>query len=519
VISALVNAASYEPTLATPGSIVTIFGSNLAITTAVATSVTLPLQLGGASVTQGGVAAPLFYASPSQINFQASNKAGGSFVVTTSAGSSSPYDPSTATPNALDAGGIFTLNSSGCGQGAVLNDPSDGSVSVNSMANSASPGDYVSIFGTGLVEISPTPIGSPAPDSPPAITAGGGLAWDLGAPSFSLPPLIWSGLAPELVGVDQINAQIPANTREGCAVPLQFAGAGLTPPVTIAIRNGGGQCVDPPSAGYGQIIWQKTVSTTSQNVATETDSMTALFEASPGQQALPTPMYADGCPGNVCDTYLANAITLSGPSCAVPGYRSLGAGTVTIQGPSLSPTQAPSAPYQQEQLGGISAYQAVLPAGTIQAGSFTVTASGGTDVGAFQAALKIGSDIQIQTPLEGIVAFSNCASLTIAWTGGDPKSWITVRFIEQEPGAYGGYQDVPYTYQTHTSNATMTIPSPYPLMEENNEFLCMNPSTGPGTIAIEVDPDPSEIATFSASGISLGGQATWKYVHNFQASF
>jgi len=350
------------------------------------------------------------------------------------------------------------------------------------------------------------------------MSAGGGLAWDFGAPSFSLPPLIWSGLAPGLVGVDQINAQIPANTREGCAVPLQFAGAGLTPPVTIAIRNGGGQCVDPPSAGYGQIIWQKTVSTTSQNVASETDSMKAVFEASPGQQALPTPMYADGCPGNVCGTSLPGSTTLFGPSCAVPGYRSLGAGAVTIQGPSLNLTQASIVPYQQGQLGGISAYQATLPAGTVQAGRFIVTAGGGTDVGAFQAALKIGADIQIQTPLEGIVAFSNCASLTINWTGGDPKSWITVSFIEQEPGAYGGYQYVPYAFQTHTSNGTMTIPSPYPLMEDNNEFLCMNPSTGPGTIAVEVDPDPSEIATFSASGISLGGQTTWKYVHTFQAS-
>jgi hypothetical protein len=317
--------------------------------------------------------------------------------------------------------------------------------------------------------------------------------------------------------VDQINAQIPANTREGCAVPVQIPYSGITPPVTLAIRNGGGQCVDPPSPGYGQIVWQKTVSTTSQNVATETDSMTAAFQASPGQQALPTPMYADGCPGNVCGTSLTSSTTLFGPSCAVPGYRSLGAGAITIQGPSLSPTQVAIVPYQQGQLSGISAYQATLPAGTIQAGSFTVTASGGADVGALQAALQIGSDIQIQTPLVGISAFPSCASLTINWTGGDPKSWITVSFIEQEPGAYGGYQYVLYAFQTHTSNGTMTIPDPIPPMEVNNQYLCMN-EAGPVTIAIEVDPDPSEIAPFSASGISLGGQATWKYVHTFQAN-
>jgi hypothetical protein len=440
-------------------------------------------------------------------------------VVTTAAGSSSPYDPSSATPNAWYAGGIFTIDGNSCGQGAVLNDAASGSVSVNSTANSASPGAYVSIYGTGLFEISPTPIASPAPASPTNTSAGGGLAWDFGAPNFSLPPLIWSGLAPGLVGVDQINAQIPADTREGCAVPLQIAYSAMTPPVTIAIRNGGGQCVDPPSAGYGQIIWQKTVSTTAANVATETDSMTALFETSPGQQAPPIPMYSDGCPGGLCDmNTIPSYTTLFGPSCAVPGYRSLGAGTVTIAGPGLTPIQAPLVPYQQGQLGGLTAYQATLPAGTVQAGNFTVMASGGADVGAFQTALQIGADIQIQTPLAGINAFPSCASLTINWTGGDPKSWITVRFIEQAPSVYGGYQSVMFIDQTHTSNGTMTIPSPFPLVENNSQFLCMN-QTGPVTIAIEVDPDPSEIATFSASGISLGGKATWKYLHTFQANF
>jgi hypothetical protein len=37
-------------------------------------------------------------------------------------------------------------------------------------------------------------------------------------------------------------------------------------------------------------------------------------------------------------------------------------------------------------------------------------------------------------------------------------------------------------------------------------------------IIVEVDPDPSEIGMFSASGLSLGGQATWSYVHTFQGT-
>jgi hypothetical protein len=64
------------------------------------------LKLGGTSVMVGGIAAPLFYVSPTQINVQMPGN--GSVVVSTAAGSSAPYDPDTATPNARYAGGIFT---------------------------------------------------------------------------------------------------------------------------------------------------------------------------------------------------------------------------------------------------------------------------------------------------------------------------------------------------------------------------------------------------------------------------
>ena len=75
MITSTVNAASYGapqlPSIA-PGSIATIFGSNLATDTVAATSTPLPNQLGGTTVTVDGVRAPLFYVSPTQINFQVS---------------------------------------------------------------------------------------------------------------------------------------------------------------------------------------------------------------------------------------------------------------------------------------------------------------------------------------------------------------------------------------------------------------------------------------------------------------
>jgi hypothetical protein len=53
-----------------PGSIVQIYGSNLSQQTAAAVSVPLSTALGGSSVLIGGIAAPLYYVSPGQINAQ-----------------------------------------------------------------------------------------------------------------------------------------------------------------------------------------------------------------------------------------------------------------------------------------------------------------------------------------------------------------------------------------------------------------------------------------------------------------
>jgi uncharacterized protein (TIGR03437 family) len=506
VISSLVNSASYQPTLGERNSVATIFGTHLAASTATAQAVPLPLQLGGTSVTFYGVAAPLFYVSPTQINLLVPDGSltGNGVIVATAAGTSPPYEPYTATPNTWNTGAIFTMDASGCGQGAVLNVAADGSLSVNSPTNSASPGDWISIYGTGFGSYYASEIDSlinvPAPSNPPVGSlSGGGAQFDFLV--YSGPGSGWAGLAPGFVGLEQDNAQIPSTVREGCAVPLQVpydnGALAISQPVTIAIHQGGGACVNPPSAGYGQITWQKTISTTGSNVVSETDTMTASLQASPGQQAPPAPAYNEGG--------LQGSQTLSGPACPVPGYLSLGAGTVTAQGPGLAPAQVPIVPFQQGQLGGLSAYQATFPSGTIQPGNFTVTASGGADVGAFQASVKVGADIQLQTPLAGVTV---CSS-TIKWTGGDPNSWVTIKFVQLSPPGYGSAEFVNFGAQARTSDGAALILLP--------DAACGS-APEPIQIVIEVDPDPSEITTFSASALSLGGRATWRYIHTFQAA-
>ena len=154
----------------------------------------------------------MLYVSPTQINLQM--PAEGSIVVSTPAGTSSPFDPYTATPNTWYAGGIFSMDGSGCGQGAVLNIGADGELSVNSPTNSASPGNWIAIYGTGLAEFLRAPIGGAAPSNPViASESGAGVGAEFDFAAANGPVWGWAGLAPGYVGLDQVNVQIPTDIR------------------------------------------------------------------------------------------------------------------------------------------------------------------------------------------------------------------------------------------------------------------------------------------------------------------
>ena len=226
VIGAVTNAATLAPMnvpghVLAPGSIATIFGQNLASDTALADGYPLPTSLAGASVIVNGVAAPLFYASPTQINFQVPSStipyvykpmAYGhvTVVVDTVAGASDSFTADTLNSSP----GIFTLSGTGCGQGAVLTVNSDGTQTVNSPSNSALPGGLAVIFftGAGLV-YNPTPDGSPALADPLS-----GAKESVACPYFDGEGCSGSGYtvrAPGLVGVDQANVAIPYDVRQG----------------------------------------------------------------------------------------------------------------------------------------------------------------------------------------------------------------------------------------------------------------------------------------------------------------
>src|ERR1019366_2886274 len=94
VVESVTDSAGFGPRVA-PGSLASIFGTNLASAEASASGFPLPLNLSGTTVTMGGAAAHLLYVSSGQINFQvpASVKSGAvALTVTGPGGTSTPFN-------------------------------------------------------------------------------------------------------------------------------------------------------------------------------------------------------------------------------------------------------------------------------------------------------------------------------------------------------------------------------------------------------------------------------------------
>jgi uncharacterized protein (TIGR03437 family) len=207
----ITNAASFlsspvalpNEAASSPGSLISIFGTNLSAETAWAASLPLPTLLGGTTVEIGGIAAPLLYVSPLQINTQVPFEllsATHTLKVRNAAGESTPV--SILVQEAFP--GIFTFDSSGSGPGAVLHNLTQQPVGTQ---NPAVPGEFIQVFATGLGAVSPAVTsGHAAGSEPPSETNLPATVTINGTPAL----VTFSGLAPGFAGLYQVNAEVPA---------------------------------------------------------------------------------------------------------------------------------------------------------------------------------------------------------------------------------------------------------------------------------------------------------------------
>jgi uncharacterized protein (TIGR03437 family) len=237
-VSAVVNAGSFLlPGLVAPGTMVSIFGTGLADGQSQVFSTPFPNSLQGAQFRVRGVPLPLFYASSGQVNaimpIGLTADVRDQLIVVRDTTQSAPVDLLVADT----APGVFTVNSQGTGQGAVLvGGTSQIAAPVGSIPGAltgpATAGQTVSIFLAGMGTVSNPPAdGSPSTGTSlttvtPVVNIGGVPA-----------TVSYSGLAPGEVGLYQLNVLVPAGTMTGNAVPILITiGNETANLVTMAIQ-------------------------------------------------------------------------------------------------------------------------------------------------------------------------------------------------------------------------------------------------------------------------------------------
>ena len=227
IISAngVVNGASFQNSPAAAGSYITINGQNLTHVAASYVTAGLPLAIAASSVSfdipSAGISAPghLSYISPTQINVQVPWEVQGNtqaqIKVITAGIASQLY----TLPLAEYGPAVFEYTGS---DGRLYAAALDANSQLITIANPAQRGQYISLYANGLGPVAnQPPSGTPSPASPLAQAASPG---DISVTIGGVPATVtFVGLAPNYVGLYQLNLVVPAASASGVQ-PLVISG-------------------------------------------------------------------------------------------------------------------------------------------------------------------------------------------------------------------------------------------------------------------------------------------------------
>jgi uncharacterized protein (TIGR03437 family) len=215
-----VNNASFAAAMpVAPGSLVSIFGTGLA-------------GANQTALTLGGVPLPLLHTFPLQVDAQVPWELAGQTQAQLAIVTDDLNGNTVTVPLAPFSPGLYSMNGSGKGQGAIL---------INGATNLAAPGhpatrgtDYINIFATGLGPVTnQPPTGAPAPSGPFAETTSTVTVFIGGAPAT----VTFAGLAPGWIGLYQVNVKVPASAPVGDAIAVSLSVAGVpSNQVTLSVQ-------------------------------------------------------------------------------------------------------------------------------------------------------------------------------------------------------------------------------------------------------------------------------------------
>ena len=215
-ISRIASAANYATDAVSPGEIVALFGANMGPTTLAPMQVnngTVMNSISGTRVLFDGAAAPLIYTRQDQVSavvpYGLAGKGSTQIQVTYNGAVSNTMTMPVQTAHPA----IFTLDSSGIGPGAILNQDT----SINSGPNGAPRGTIVAIYATGGGATNPALAdGAVTGSTLPYLTQN--VSVTIGGIDARV---TYAGGVPGAVaGLTQINAEVPAGVTPVAAVPV-----------------------------------------------------------------------------------------------------------------------------------------------------------------------------------------------------------------------------------------------------------------------------------------------------------
>ena len=321
-----------------------------------------------------------------------------------------------------DSPGIFTATGTGIGPAAVQNAINATSVVPNSNQASAKPGQTEVLYLTGLGPIS-------APDNQPAPAGNLATAVEVWVGGISA-AVAYSGRSPCCSGLDQIDFVVPPNAPQGCWVPVAVRTSNVTIAnyVSMAIDPTGAPCSDPSNTlsaaivkggPLGELTLTRIVvhEDVGVNAAVDVSNDFATYAATnqPGGQFAFTPFLSTP-PVGTCTVYpgVGDFFDFGQiPQGVIPNLNSATQLSISGQGTSQNASLTNSAAVLGSSLPLYSLPNLLY----LNAGTYSVSGSAGSDVGAFMASVVVPSALTWINQ-DQITIVNRSQPLMLTWTNG-----------------------------------------------------------------------------------------------------
>jgi len=315
--------------------------------------------------------------------------------------------PVTVAPVAV---GVFSVSGGGIGPAAAQNNEPDSQPSLNQLTNPALPGQYVTLWATGLGALTTLDV---------SVNISGITV-----------PASFAGPAPGIAGVNQINFPLPGDFATGCYTPVSVtAGNSVSNTVTIATSTSG-PCAHPLGLSVGQMKALDTGSSIRLGMISFHADVLAPQPCVAGAYTRSESIQASFDIRNAYLVFLMSQTRNGGPACYLGNPLSLTTAFVTggltpPAGPSLTATDASgnALSLTANLFGDYStqltapppaATSAQLPPPVLLPGPWQITVPGGPVIGAFQQSYALPPQIR-WINRESLTTISRSADVPLIW--------------------------------------------------------------------------------------------------------